>query len=906
VEIAERLRKKAPGRLDLTPSAWEKIKRHIELVGKNISAFLINTKHFLTRPRVVFILGVMLIGLSALSVHYYTVLSSEIDARLRGNFFDGSVGIFTAPLKVSIGDRLSSEEVKSYLNAAGYQQKPASDRAERDGSYTAQGDVIEIVPSRLSSERLGLIPVRITFDRNERVKSVVNLSTGKTVSAATIEGEMLESVRNGDRIKKTVVTFSDIPPHLRDALLAVEDRRFFSHSGIDLRGVIRAFWTDLHEGQFVQGGSTITQQLIKNSLLSSDRTLTRKFKEAAMALILEFKLSKEDIFNLYCNEVYLGQDGAFAIHGFAQASEVYFGKGLSELTLAESAFLAGLVHAPNRYSPGRDLTRLTERRNRVLDSMVEMEVISSQEAEEAKKASLSFRERKAEDDFGAGYFVDYVQDFLTNRYGENAMDANLKLHTTMDPRLQRAAYETLSRHTARLDRFFARPARKGDEPAKVQGAIVALDAHTGEVLAMVGGRNYEQTQLNRATDARRQPGSTFKPFVYASALGTRSYTAASLISDRPQKFSYDGGRKEYEPSNYHGGFTNRDVTLREALARSMNVPAVELAMRVGLGQVAELAEESGFEGLRAYPSLALGTSEVTPLQLAGAYTAFANGGIALRPVPVKSIDSSDETAGAAQVRATSVRVLSPEVAYLMTDLMQSVVEEGTASRLRSLGVRGAIAGKTGTSNDGWFVGYTPNMVCVVWVGMDDNRDLRMKASDSAMPIWADFVREAIDLRPDLGGTTFHKPAGIVTAEIDPTTGYLAGPDCPERRQEIFISGTEPWTICSHTNWEEDLPATEDGLSTTDEGDQALQSPITVEVCAQTGLLASSACPSVTRKTVELKNMPDRLCDFDHQKAAPEPGDSKEILIPKPRSGRPKKPPSKEPDGQPPGIRERLN
>jgi penicillin-binding protein 1B len=350
----------------------------------------------------------------------------------------------------------------------------------------------------------------------------------------------------------------------------------------------------------------------------------------------------------------------------------------------------------------------------------------------------------------------------------------------------------------------------------------------------------------------------------------RSYTPATRILDAERSFSFDGGRREYKPTNYGGGYTNREVTLREAFARSLNVPAVDVAMRVGLGSIAELAENCGLEDQKIYPSMALGTTEVTPLQLAAAYTAFANNGMALKPIPVRQIARADLDGGAESVSATSTRVFSPQVAYLMTNLMQSVVEAGTAAKLRGLGVKGAIAGKTGTSNDGWFAAYTPNMVCVVWVGYDDNTDIGLKASDTALPLWADFVKEAVEIRSDLGGTEFTRPGGIVTAEIDSQTGMLATDGCTSRRQEVFISGTEPFATCSH-GFSDDLylmAESDDSEYLDEEGEKELSttstpdSQISIEICTQTGKIASAYCEKTMRRSFKLGSEPLEVCFGD--------------------------------------------
>jgi penicillin-binding protein 1B len=826
------------------------------------------------QPRVLLVLAVFVAAFSFVAVYYYIKLAAEIDARLQGSSLDNSVAIVTAPFKLSIGDHLPIDELTDYLRAVGYQQRSVGEE-NAIGSFEVDGNAMLIYPGDAASSQLSLNSVRIQEDKGGRVVSLTNPMTGERLSSAAIEGELLATVRDGDRRKKIAVQFSDIPDNLRNAIVAAEDHSFFSHNGVSWRGILRALKADVDHGEFVQGGSTLTQQLIKNDFLTADRTLSRKLKEAAMAIILESRLSKQEIFTLYCNDVYLGQSGTFAINGFAQAAQVYFDKDLGDLTLGEAAFLAGLICGPNRYSAHKDQARAVERRNLVLDAMVGTGAIVPEAAAAAKTESLQIKKHEVQNDFGTSYFIDYAQRFVDDRYGPQRLSSQHRITTTMDLRLQRAAYGALQRQTEKLDKALSRSARKGEAPQQVQGALIAMDAHTGEVLAMVGGRSYDESQLNRATDAKRQPGSAFKPFVYATALSTRSYTAASLISDTPQTFNYDGGKSEYKPSDYHGGFTNRNVTLREALRRSLNVPAVALAMSVGLGNVADVAAKSGLARPRVYPSMALGTSEVSPLELAAAYTAFANNGMALRPIPITSISRGDKVGPAERLKASNTSVFSPQVAYLMTSLLQSVVDEGTASRLRAMGLKGAIAGKTGTSSDGWFVGYTPRIVCAAWVGFDDNRDLRMKASDAALPMWADFMKQALDLRPELGGDSFARPGGLVTVEIDPATGCLASPDSPARIQEVFLAGTEPSSSCTQEVIAETAPdETSDiqepqDLSTSEtETGSRDQDEVTLEVCAISGLLASADCPRTEKKTFQLGKEPVLKCSPEfHRNAA---------------------------------------
>jgi penicillin-binding protein 1B len=815
----------------------------------------------MTRPSMLIGYGLTGLILAVVSFHYYSVFSAEIDARLQSGFFDNSATILSSPIQIKVGDKLSRDWLVGYLNSVGYHDMSASDPASDAGSFSIKGGAIRVIPRKTVSSNSGFTPVEIDLDKDGRVVRLTDPGSGQAAPSALIEGELLASVTRADRSKKTVIQLSDVPASLRNAVLAAEDRRFFSHSGVDCMGIARALCFDLRHGEIAQGGSTITQQLIKNSFLTRERSWARKVKEAAMALILESRLSKSEIFELYCNDIYLGQSGTFAINGFGEGAQVYFDKNVRDLSLAESAFLAGMIHAPNRYSAHRDPLRAMTRRSEILDAMVESGAISDEQAEVAKQEPLQIKKHEAHDDYGASYFVDYVQRLLEERRGSAPLASPECINTTLDLRLQRAAYDSVLRHTARLDRLQAKP-RKNPDPAHVQAALVAIDAHTGDVLAMVGGRSYDESQLNRATDALRQPGSTFKPFVYASALSMRSYTAATTLSDRPQTFEYDGGRQEYKPSNYHGGFTNRDVTLSEALARSLNVPAVELSQRVGLTRIADLAESCGLPRPQLYPSMALGTAEVTPLQLAAAYTAFDNGGMALRPVSIKSIYRAKGLTSS--LTASSSSAFSPQVAYLMTTLMANVVNEGTASRVRTMGLKGAIAGKTGTSRDGWFVGYTPRLVCAVWVGFDDNRDLGMTGSESALPIWVDFVKQAIEMHPELGGATFSEPGGMVFADIDPTTGLLASPECSERRRVLFIAGTEPFFVCTHES-----PTDAVQPDSTSEGDSENESisadEVTVEVCAETGLLASPVCPSIKRINVDRRSAPVEKCGPEYHR-----------------------------------------
>ncbi|MFY9572392.1 MAG: transglycosylase domain-containing protein, partial [Blastocatellia bacterium] len=439
----------------------------------------------MARPQVLVVVAILATTFFVSVIYYYNKFAGEIDSRLQGASLDNSVGIFTAPFKISVGDRAPIDELSDYLRAAGYQQRSAANQGDLIRSFEVDGNALLVFPG---DDTFSLTPVRIEVDKSGRVISLTSPVTSERLASTTIEGELLAAVRGAERRKKIAVQFSDIPANLRNAIVATEDRRFFSHNGVDWRGILRALGRDLDQGEVVQGGSTITQQIIKNDFLSADRTLSRKLKEAAMAVILESRLTKEQIFTLYCNEVYLGHSGTYAINGFAQASQVYFDKELNELTLGESAFLAGLICAPNRYSAHRDQARALERRSLVLDAMVTTGTITRDEAEAAKAEPLQIKKHETQDDDGTSYFIDYVQRFIDERYGPARRATQDRITTTMDARLQHAAYAAVKRQTSKLDKVFARP-RKGEVSQPVQAALVALDAHTGEVLAMVGGRS---------------------------------------------------------------------------------------------------------------------------------------------------------------------------------------------------------------------------------------------------------------------------------------------------------------------------------------------------------------------------------------------------------------------------------
>ncbi|MGH9914939.1 MAG: transglycosylase domain-containing protein, partial [Pyrinomonadaceae bacterium] len=612
---------------------------------------------------------------------------------------------------------------------------------------------IEIEPSKYALiDGQKVFPrIRVLFSRSGKaVASISDLDNGARLNKALLEPELLSSVAGKLREKRRVVGFKDLPPHLVKAITVTEDRSFFEHHGINIRGIIRAlirrYDTDPNSPISRQGGSSITQQLVKNLLLSPERTLKRKLSEAYMSVILETRLSKEDIFALYCNEVYLGQQAGFSIDGVGEASEAYFNKDVTAVTLPEAAYIAGLIRSPNRYNPYKNPETATARRNQVLESMAEEGVISREEADQAKVTNLNVLPGKGRIDASdAPYFADFVEQQLSSIGADETSAQHLRIYTTIDIDLQRAAYTAVTKQLNALDKVFA----KKISPGTVQAALVAMDANTGEIIAMVGGRDYEKSQLNRVTEALRQTGSVYKPFVYAAALesayetGQRVITPATTFMDAPQTFNYDG--REYSPGNFGDKYTNQMMTLRDALVDSKNVITVQVAMEVSMARVVSLATRAGIPKPQYLnPALALGAGEATPLQVASAYTAFATGGSRVTSVAIKKITTGKGklVTGVAPPPAHKNQVLRPDVAYVMTSFMKDVIERGTAAKIRARGFKFNVAGKTGTSRDGWFAGFTPNIVCVVWVGFDDGKQLGLTGASSALPIWADFMTAA--------------------------------------------------------------------------------------------------------------------------------------------------------------------
>jgi penicillin-binding protein 1B len=690
-----------------------------------------------------------------------------IDQQIAGGYLRSHAGLYAAPRIVEKGARMSKDQLATSLQRAGYARDKASNIW--NGSFQLNDSGIRISP-RQGSEPHQWVDVK--FDRTGSRVVDISANDASGLRSYAVEPELLTEDAGLKTGQQETLTYPDIPPVLVQAILSIEDRRFFNHIGLDIRGIGRAFlsWATSGSLQFRQGGSTITQQLVKNTYLTPEKTLERKFNEALIAVALETRLSKQDIFALYCNEIYLGQRNGVGVRGVGQAARVFFGKELKDLSLAEAATIAGMIQSPARYAPDRHPEASRLRRNVVLAAMARDGIIDPNSEQLTSARPIEVGPFEGSSNELAPYYVDAVNRVMdeAERGLDTAAGQNIRVQTTIDPDLQTAAENALRNQLDRLG-------KSGRGKAPPEGAMVALDSHTGQVLAMVGGRSYEESQLNRATDARRQPGSVFKPFIYAAALES-GISPLSTFLDAPQTFQY--GYKTYSPANYGKSYSMHNVIMREGLVRSLNVVTVQLAMRTGLSKVAASAAKFGLPRPEAYPAMALGTTEVTPLQIAAAYAAFANGGKMIKPTVIAGVIDNNTGEIFMDRNSQGQQVLKSTTAFMITDMLADVTRRGTARRARGSFKNVAVAGKTGTSRDGWFVGYTPNLVCAAWIGFDDNKQLGLTGAEAALPAWIDFMQEAIAIRPSLGGSSFQKPRGITNVKVDPETGFLAGPTCP--------------------------------------------------------------------------------------------------------------------------------
>jgi penicillin-binding protein 1B len=750
-------------------------------------------------------LGLILLGASiflfvvaaGIGTYYWISYGRMIDLRLSGHIQQTTARIYAAPMHIYTGEALTVTDMANHLQRAGYSEL---DVAGTLGRYILHGNEIEIRPS---SESFFGVKNRLVVDfSTTQIQKIRSMETGAAEDSAEVEPELLTSLFDSSREKRRAISYNDIPKVLRDAVLSVEDRRFFEHPGFDPIRILGAAWADLRHGARVQGGSTISMQVARSFFFNSDRTLRRKIAETMVALELEHRFNKQQIFELYANEIYLGNRGSFAIHGFGEASLAYFNKDLREVTLSEAAFLAGIIHAPNRYSSSeRKPERAVEARDRALLSMTENAAITADQAAAAKKAPLQIVGGGLEGST-APYFVDMVKDHLLDRFSEaELLSQSFRVYTTLDPELQRAASDSIDLGVKNIDtqlaKRYARWKKEGQPVPQVQVAMVVLDPHSGEIKALVGGRDYGESQLNHLL-SRRQPGSAFKPFVYAAAFqgavdGVQPVvTPATTVMDEPTTFDFDG--KEYTPNNYGEKFHGQ-VTVREALTYSLNVATVKVAELVGYTRITDMAHQFGLaNSILPTPAVALGAYDMTPMEVAAGYTILANDGVRTEPMFIRNVVNANGES-LEQNGIQSRRALDPRVAYLVTSMMEDVIDHGTGATVRARGFNAPAAGKTGTSRDGWFAGYTSNLLAIVWVGFDDNRDLGLSGGNAPAPIWAEFMKRAIALPAYRDVQPFAMPEGVTKVTIDPESLALATPECPVTREEVYIHGTEPTEFC---------------------------------------------------------------------------------------------------------------
>ena len=747
--------------------------------------------------------------------YFYVKYDRIIEKRFRGPVFSTSALIYAEPKTVKIGEKFDAKQIAALLRHAGYSN---NDGESQLGTYHLQKDAIEITPGPQSYHSPDSATIHFSGGEVDSITS----KSGE-LGAYELEPELVTSLFDAEqRSKRQLVKYKDIPKIMVDAVVSIEDRRFFQHNGVNFVRLGEATWVDLTHQRHEQGGSTITMQLSRAFFLTPQKTVKRKLIEMLIAIELERKFSKEQIFEFYANRVDLGQRGSFTISGFGEAARAYFNKDLKDITLPEAALLAGLIQAPSYLSPYRHPERALERRNVVLDTMVETHTITREQAEKAKATPLKLAPPNVEAS-DAPYFVDLVRDNLNNKFSERELnEQSYRIYTTLDPDLQQAAAQAVESGIKLVDeqvkklrtrRVKIGTGKKAKYETQVkpgpdaQVALVALDPHTGAVLSLVGGRNYGWSQLNHAV-AKRPTGSIFKPFVYAAAMNTALnpvttpdgqaavFTPASTVQDQPTTFAY--GDQIYEPRNYKEEY-HGEVTTRYALAMSLNNATVKLAEEVGYDKVADLAKAAGITSVKATPAMALGAYDATPLEMAAAYTIFANNGVRLSPFLVNSL--RNENGDVVQNFTTDQKqVLDPRISYIMTDMMEGVINNGLGfSAVRGRGFQAPAAGKTGTSHDGWFAGYTSNLLCIVWVGFDDYSDLRLSGAQTAAPIWADFMKKAVKLPQYSDMKPFTQPSGVVDVQLDKSTNRLATPACPETYTAAFVAGTEPHDTCDQAN-----------------------------------------------------------------------------------------------------------
>lgn len=781
-------------KLKLAPSAGAGINKQKILIGAGIAFG-----------------SVFLICLSIFGFYYFKY-KHIVDERLEKPLFANTAKIYAEPSEVRPGQKRTAREVEQELRAAGY-TSDGDGSASQMGTYSAGLDSITVHPGPQSYHAPDV--ATITFSNG--TVSQISGQNGQQLAAYELEPLLITGLSDQNRAKRRLITYDQMPQYLVPAVTSIEDRRFFNHGGVDYIRLIGAVISDLRSQRYRQGGSTLTMQLARGFFLTPEKHFKRKLIEIIITFQLEHRFTKQQIFEMYANQIPLGQRGSFSINGFGEAAQAYFGKDVRQLNLPECALLAGIIQSPSRLNPYRHAQRAMERRNTVLDAMVETGAITKDQAEAAKATPIKLSPGSV-DAGEAPYFVDLVRDQLAQKLGDNYNQQGLRIYTSLDPQLQQAATEAveigMKNVDAQVEKLYARKVKRGDaqpdgQVVYPQVAMVALNPHTGQVLALVGGRNYGQSQLNHAV-SHRPTGSIFKPFVYAAAFNTSIagtpltgvdgtsaiFTPATTLKDEPTTFTFAG--QEYTPKNFENEYFGM-VTAHEALIRSLNNPTIMLAQMVGFNNVASLARDAGVKSARATPAMAIGAYDATPLEMAGAYTVFANDGVKIDPWMLASIRAANGDV-INDYAPNSKPVLDPRSAFLTTSMMEDVLRgHGTGAGVRSFGFSAPAAGKTGTSHDAWFAGFTSNLICIVWVGNDDYSDIKIQGAHAAGPIWAEFMKRAVKLPQYSDTHDFIPPAGVIQVQLDKNTNLLANATCPDDYIAAFLNGTQPTDTCDHSS-----------------------------------------------------------------------------------------------------------
>ncbi len=728
-------------------------------------------------------------------VHYQHVVDDRLNA---GPIFSSVSQIYAAPREVRSGQKFTAASIAADLRQAGYNNNPHL------GTFQLNGDNIFIKPGPESYHNTDGATINTTGGTVQSITA----ENGAALSGYELEPQLITALsEDKNRTKRSLVTYQEIPPRMVQAVVAIEDRDFFNHGGINYLRTIKCGFQDLLSHHMSCGGSTLTQQLARGFFLSPEKKITRKLREIMITFQLEARFNKQQIFEMYANQMNLGHIGSYEINGFGEAARAFFGKPLNQLDTAQCALLAGLLQNPSYRNPYRHPERAMARRNIVLDSMVETGALTASEANRAKAEPLGLAPPNI-DASEAPYFVDLVHDQLVKRIGdEDLSHQNLRIYTSLDPDLQRAAAEAVEVGMKNVDALVDKlHKRKGEQAGPItypQVALIAINPHTGQILALVGGRNYGISQLNHAI-AQRPTGSTFKPFVYAAAYNTSLngmslgdsgvFTALTKLNDDPQDFGT--ADKPYTPGNFVKGEYPGMVSAATALAHSLNIATIALAQQIGYGNVATLARSAGIVNARGTPSMAIGAYDATPLDIAGAYTVFANNGVHLTPWMLASVRNTNGDI-VSDFSPEAKQIVDPRVAYLTQSLMEGVINYGTGASVRSQGFTAPAAGKTGTEHDAWFAGYTSNLLCVVWIGNDDYTDIKIEGAHAAAPIWAAFMKRAIQLPQYSDVKPFSPPDGVTIAHVDKVSDLLVDSTCTDNTFYVaFLDGTAPVNTCS--------------------------------------------------------------------------------------------------------------